>query len=83
MSGLGDPFHLKILILFTSKPWESVVVDPRVLLGSPCLYPIGYLGYPEALLVCEPNGLCQGVPVAAPGVPAASPTVAPTTNTHA
>jgi hypothetical protein len=59
MSGLEDPFHLKVLILFTSKPWESVVVDPRVLLGSPCLYPIGYLGYPEAMLACEPNGLCH------------------------
>ena len=61
MSGLEDPFHLKILILFTSKPWESMVVDPRVLLGSPCLYPIGYLGYPEAMLACEPNGLCYGL----------------------
>ncbi len=60
MSGLMDPFHLKILILFTiSKPWESMVVDPRVLLGSPCLYLIGYLGYPEAILACEPNGLCH------------------------
>ena len=59
MSRLGDLFHLEILILFTSKPWESLVVDPRVLLGSPCLYPIGYLGYPEATLACEPNGLCQ------------------------
>ena len=60
MSGLGDPFHLKTLILFTSKPCESVVLDPRVLLGSPWMYPIGYLRYPEAILACEPNGLCQG-----------------------
>ena len=62
MSGLGDPFHLKTLILFTSKPCESVVLDPRVLLGSPCLYPIGYLEYPEASLACEPNGLCHSPP---------------------
>ncbi len=62
MSGLGNPFHRKTLILFTSKPWESVVIDPRVLLGSPCLYPIGYLGYPEAILACEPNGLCHSPP---------------------
>ena len=59
MSELGDPFHLKTLILFTSKPWDSVVLDPRVLLGSPWLYPIGYLRYPEAILACEPNGLCH------------------------
>jgi hypothetical protein len=35
------------------------LVDPRVLLGSPCLCPIGYLGYPDAILACEPNGLCH------------------------
>ncbi len=59
MPGLGNPFHRKTLILFTSKPWESMVIDPRVLLGSPWLYPIGYLRYPEAILACEPNGLCH------------------------